>query len=250
MNTILVLVPSLAVTGLVVILLVAERIRRSVAGWFFASRRRTWLLPGLILALYSIVTLGGGLWRPGGFLFVGLYFGLPTLLIQLGPPRSPRAVALDAIVVLLIWLPQEAGIFAVPWASIGAVPWPLAVFVTVAYMLVVLTGWRGLDLACPGSLRWRDLGAVGLAYLVLFAAILPLGILVRFVVPGLNGELIGNPGQLVLMLLGIFFAIAVPEEVLFRGWIQNLLLTRLRVGKNSCRNTRRMFVSMKTTGRS
>ncbi len=229
MNVALVLVPSFVVTGLMLVLLVAERIRRAGAGWLFASRQRPWWLPGMILALYSIVTLGGGEWRLGGFLLVGLYFGVPTLLIQRGPPQSPKFTALDAILVLLIWLPQEAGIFVVPWASIGAVPWPLAVFVTVAYMLVVLTGWRGLDLACPGGLRWRDLGAVGLAYLVLFAAILPLGILVRFVVPGLNAELVGNPGQLVLMLLGIFFAVAVPEEILFRGWIQNLLLTRLKV---------------------
>jgi membrane protease YdiL (CAAX protease family) len=229
MKAILVLVPNFAATGFMLALLVAERFRRAVAGWFFASRFRPWLLPGIILALYSIVTLGGGQWRPGGFLLVGLYFGVPTLLILRGFPRTPKATLLDAILVLLIWLPQEAGIFEIPWASIGAVPWPLAVFVTVSYMLVVLTGWRGLALACPGSLRWRDLGAVGLAYLVLLAVILPLGILVRFVIPGLNAGLIGSPGQFILMLLGIFFAVAIPEEILFRGWIQNLLLTRLKV---------------------
>jgi hypothetical protein len=53
------------------------------------------------------------------------------------------------------------------------------------YMLVLLTGWRGIELACPGNLRWVNLGAVGIAYLLLSVVILPLGMTVKFLLPGL-----------------------------------------------------------------
>jgi hypothetical protein len=166
---------------------------------------------------------------------VGLYFIVPIILMWRSPSRSAQAPKysgqanpIDAILILLIWFPQEFGLLELHWVSIGALRWPLGVFVTVMYMLVVLTGWRGIELWCPGNLRWVDLGAVGVGYLVLSAVILPLGMVVNFILPGVNSTLVASPGQLTLTLLGIFFAVAIPEELLFRGWIQNLLLTRLK----------------------
>jgi membrane protease YdiL (CAAX protease family) len=229
MNSMLIYTLSFVVTGLMVALLVAEPFRRFVAHWFFTSKLRPWSLPAVILALYVVVTVAGGVWRLQEFLLVGLYFLVPTFLIWRKPVRTPQATLLDALLVLIIWLPQEFGIFELHWVSIGTLRWPLGVFVTVIYMLVLLTAWREIELECPGNLRWVDLGAVGIAYLALSAIILPLGMIVNFILPGLNGSLMSHPGSFALTLLGIFFAVAIPEELLFRGWIQNLLLTRLKV---------------------
>jgi membrane protease YdiL (CAAX protease family) len=228
MDLILAYTLTFTVTGLMIALLAADPLRTSAAQWFFKSKLRPWTLPTTILALYVIVTLLSGGWGPREFLLVGLYFIVPTFLIWRGSPRTSQATLVDVILILLIWFPQEFGVFDVHWVSIGALRWPLGIFVTVIYMLLLLTGWKDIELGCPGNLRWVDLGAVGGAYLLLSAVILPLGMAVGFLLPGLNKNLMNDPGGLILTLLGIFFAVAIPEELLFRGWIQNLLLTRLK----------------------
>jgi len=226
---------TFALTGLMVALLVAEPLRRSAAGWFFRSNLRPWLLPAIILVLYAIVTGPVGKWHAQEFSLVGLYFIVPIILMWRSPPRSAQAPKysgqanpIDALLILLIWFPQEFGVFDGHWVNIGVLRWPLGVFVTVMYILILLTGWRGIELGCPGNLRWVDLGTVGIAYLLLSVIVLPLGITVGFLLPGMNENLVSHPGELLLTLLGIFFAVAIPEELLFRGWIQNLLLTRLK----------------------
>ncbi len=75
---------------------------------------------------------------------------------------------------------------------------------------------------------WRELGFVGMVYFALCIIIVPLGIHVNFIALGFNHKILANPANAILLLPIIFVTTAIPEELLFRAWIQNLFMTRLR----------------------
>ena len=73
-------------------------------------------------------------------------------------------------------------------------------------------------------LRWSD-WITGLRELVLFApAVMVLGLALGFLHPHRNLPALGVAG---LRWVGIFFFVAVPEELFFRAWVQNLLERRV-----------------------
>lgn len=139
-----------------------------------------------------------------------------------------EATLFDIVLILLIWLPLEFEFVPTQWITVIGFLWPLGVFVTVIYILILLTGWRRIELSCPGNLSFGTFVKVGIAYLILSILILPCGMKVGFINPGLNVTLVGRPILLLFAFLGIFFAVAIPEEILFRGWIQSLLMTRMK----------------------
>jgi membrane protease YdiL (CAAX protease family) len=228
MNPLLAYSLSFAITGLFIVLLFSESFRKSVSNWFFESNLRPWALPVLIVLSYAAVTVLDNRWRLSDCFIIAVYFFIPLLLIWLKPARDSRAGLYDIVVLLAVWIPQELGLVKVHWIAIGRLEWPLTSFVTVMFVLVLLTRWRGMELWCPGKLKVIDIGAVALAYLILSAVILPIGMSVNFLLPGMNRVMTGYPGALVIGFLGILFAVAIPEELLFRGWIQNLLMTRMK----------------------
>jgi membrane protease YdiL (CAAX protease family) len=218
---------AFAIILMMIAVVFAEAFRKRVAGWFFASRNRLWLLPTIILFLYFVITFLIGRWQLQGFLILGLYFCIPVFLIWINAIRISVVGVMDAVFVLSVWFPQEFGLIDIHWISIHGFPLPLGKIATVIYLLILLTGQSSIELQCPGSMRVPDLVTVGIAYVGLFAIIVPLGMSVKFVMPGFNRGIIGSHETLILLFLGIFFTVAVPEELLFRGWIQNLLMRRL-----------------------
>ncbi|MGB6868246.1 MAG: CPBP family intramembrane glutamic endopeptidase, partial [Acidobacteriaceae bacterium] len=80
----------------------------------------------------------------------------------------------------------------------------------------------GFDL----RLRARDAG-VGLREFLFYAPIaIPLGLILGFL--HWHGD-VRQPWLLAPMWIFTFFAVALPEEIFFRGWMQNLL--ELRIGR-------------------
>lgn len=226
---------TFSVTVFVIVVLFVKSIRKTIAKWFFKSTSRLWFLPASILALYCIITIAGHSWHFRDFVLVAVYFILPIILIIQTTPRyqgtsktRSKANLFDVVLVLLVWLPLEFEIVPTKWITIGYIPWPAGIFVTVFYILILLTGWRKMELFCPGKLTIRTFAYVSIAYIILAVLILPAAVEVGFIRPALNTTLTGGPGSIVFVFLGIFFAVAVPEEFLFRGWIQNLILTRMK----------------------
>jgi membrane protease YdiL (CAAX protease family) len=77
-------------------------------------------------------------------------------------------------------------------------------------------------------LRWRD-WKTGLRELVFFApVVIALGLALGFIQPHRN---LPSPERALLLWLEIFFFVALPEELFFRAWVQNLL--ERRVGRRS-----------------
>lgn len=224
---------------------------RSAVAW--AARLPLWLklaLPGLFCVPYLLVALSAGSFRWGWF---ALYLLLPLAIAallrlarQIDSPQNAarqnsetqnsetqnaesqnaeireRGTWLDLLILAILGLAVDLRWFEQAW------PPHMAIFNKVllldagiyGFVLIRQLGGTGFDL----RLRLRDLG-IGLREVAFYVPIaLALGLALGFlhihaVWPGLG--LI--PGAWIFT----FFFIAVPEELFFRGWLQNLLERRL-----------------------
>jgi membrane protease YdiL (CAAX protease family) len=162
--------------------------------------RWTWLalytlLPILISALLYMASLADpqqrGDWRD---LFILVFLGLAVDLRWFEPAWEPRLAIFNKILLL------DAGIYG--------------------FLAIRRLDGAGFDL----RLRLRDL-RIGLIWLAAYAPIAAaLGLWMGFLH---FHPLIPSVRQVLLAWLFTFFFIAVPEELFFRGWMQNLLERRV-----------------------
>jgi membrane protease YdiL (CAAX protease family) len=218
--------PMLAAAGGVGMLLVAyfslgnARNRLALGDWLDGSRGRATLTGLLLLLPYLAYSLSLGTFSLQGSLALLLYLGLPLLLM----PRAPRGEfhLLDLALVLLLWLPVELHCLPALW------PWPpgqkghfldgLLGAVLAVYLFQVVRGLPGIGLTFLPSRRDWLLAGVGLLFFLPIA--LGIGVASGFlrIAPHRFSAPIA-----VARMLGIFLVTAVPEELLFRGLLQNFL---------------------------
>ena len=195
--------------------------------------------PAALSVPYVLVACGAGVFRWG---WLAVYAGLPvavaSLLWQAGradsgqPPPSPGPVAgapgglrgnwRDYLVLALLGLAVDLRWFE------GAWPAHLAIFSKMLLLDAGIYGFmavRQLDgIGFDLRLRWRDAG-IGLREVALYTPIaLAVGLGLGFLHlhrtwPGL--------APIAGAWVFTFFFIAVPEELFFRGWLQNLLERRM-----------------------
>jgi membrane protease YdiL (CAAX protease family) len=180
--------------------------------------------PALLCLAYVVVSSAAGNFR---WAWLGLYAGLPVgVAVMLWwarrSPAAERGTWQDFLVLAVLGLAVDLRWFEAAW------PAHLAVFSKILLMDAGIYGFlmvRELDgVGFDLRLRWRD-AAVGLretAFYTPFALVLGLsmGFLhAHAVLPGV--------GAVVGAWLFTFFFIAVPEELFFRGWLQNLLERRM-----------------------
>jgi uncharacterized protein len=225
--------------------------------WFFGfgadrailrvlSRRSTRVLvPGLLAIPYLVYSLPRGEFH---FAYLAAFLAIPigmSALFEFAPPdRSQASVQTtnanlldadpgqpavakfcwqDAVALAVFGLPIEYNWFrgAFPHDGLDSLPKLLMVDAALYAFLVVrrLEG-VGYDF-WP---RLRDL-LVGLRELVFFAPIvISLGIALHFISPHAD---LPAAGSVFSALLVTFFFVAIPEELFFRGLLQNLLEARL-----------------------
>ncbi|HEY4903096.1 MAG TPA: CPBP family intramembrane glutamic endopeptidase [Candidatus Sulfotelmatobacter sp.] len=225
-------VTPVAVTALVMELVPAvlfgcagEAIGRRVRHWPAALRI---VLPVLAVVPYVLVALAQHIfvWK-----WFALYAGLPVAiawLLEHAAEADPqrRGNWRDAFILLVLGLAVDLRWFDSAWpAGLRAMNELLLVDVGLYGFLAVrqLEG-VGFDF----HLRWSDL-KTGLRELLFFTPIvLVLGLALGFIHPHANWPALWKAG---LTWVGIFFFIAVPEELYFRGWLQNFL--ERRVGRTA-----------------
>jgi uncharacterized protein len=199
----------------------SERIARAVACWPLAKRIT---LPGLFVVPYVMVAVSAHMFRWDWF---ALYAVLPLAIAWL----LMRAAAADpeqhgdwrdAFILLLLGLAVDLRWFESAWPSgLRALNELLLVDAGLYGFLAIrqLNG-TGFDF----HLKWSD-WKTGLRELCFFAPpVLLLGIALGFIHPHRNWPGIGSA---LLRWIAIFFFTAVPEELFFRAWVQNLLERRL-----------------------
>ena len=185
-------------------------------------------LPLFLLVPYLVYAFG-----TGSFSFLGAgkllaYVVLPTLLLL--PDRLHRSAHLgwrDVVAMVALGLPVAAN-----WLG-GIWTWPFDLYffrplfcVCVGvYAFVMVRNLEGVGY----RLLWRkqDL-ADGFANFLAFSLFgIPLGMVLHFIHPHFSSA---SFGQFPLQFFAIYFTIAIPEELLFRGILQNLLCRSIRRG--------------------
>jgi CAAX protease family protein len=194
----------------------------SLGEWMEARRGRVLLVVALPVLHYLAYASGTRTFSWIALLKLVVFVLVPLVLLVSARRSGPPPRVQDALAVLAIWLPLEFGWLRDVWrweAGLGA------------YMLSEILG---VDVAVILFVSMRKLAGVGFSLvprradlpvaawnLLIFSCIaIPIGLWTHFIVP-VHGsaDLLGIPGRFVAILL----LIALPEELLFRGLIQNLL---------------------------
>jgi membrane protease YdiL (CAAX protease family) len=186
-----------------------------------------WAVPFLLTAVFAGAALLAGAFSLPLVVSVLGYAAAPVLCVYLGGAGCIKTPGvLDFAAILLLWLPIEFG------AGAALVPRPAQGFLhSVAYGIAILSGltlflgfrsFDGLKYNLPRARRdlWLPLAGFALLAPVLMAIGIPIGFLTAPHWPVRPaGAMTGGFGI-------IFAATALPEEILFRSLIQNLLMLR------------------------
>jgi membrane protease YdiL (CAAX protease family) len=201
--------------------LAAERMARRVQRWPVAARIA---FPVLHVLPYVLVSVSQHIFRWQWF---ALYAGLPVVtawLLSQAAAADPdqRGNWRDAIILLGLGLAVDLRWFDQAWPSgLRALNELLLVDIGLFGFLAIrqLSG-VGFDF----HLRWSDWKS-GLRELVFFTPlVLTLGLALGFLHPHADMPRVGAAARRWVL---IFFFTALPEELFFRGWVQNLLERRV-----------------------
>jgi uncharacterized protein len=198
-----------------------ERVAGTVARCSFAVRVA---LPAILAVPYAVVAASQHMFCWQWFM---LYAALPVLIAWLlaraaAADPDQRGNWRDALILLTLGLAVDLRWFDGAWpAGLRGLNNLLLVDAGLYGFLAIrnLSG-TGFDF----HLHWSD-WKTGLRELAYFApAVLALGFALGFLHPHANLPAVGKAA---LTWAGIFVFVAVPEELFFRAWIQNLLERRL-----------------------
>ena len=193
-------------------------------------------LPFLLLVPYLICALGTGTFSLIALGKLIAYILVPTALLL--PDRLRHRETLnwrDVLAMLAMAVPVAAG-----WLQ-GIWIWPQDIYVFRPIFCVLVGGYafmvlRNLD-GVGFRLLWRrkDI-SYGFLNLVAFSIpAIPLGIMLNFIHPHHMAGLtraggMGPVPNFLFLFIGIYLTVAIPEELLFRGILQNILVRTIHKG--------------------
>lgn len=187
------------------------------------------LAPSLALLIpYAIFGLGTGTFSLPAALKLAAYGVTPSVLLlpdltrstQAGTWRDFAALGALAIPVPAQWL---KGVWGWPEELYFFVPLTAVCAALCAFVVV-----RGLE-DVGYSLAWRkgDLTKGAVNFMLFAILAVPAGYAMHFIRFHPHGV---PAGELAFQFLGVYLTIAIPEELLFRGLLQNLLTKTIRRG--------------------
>ena len=180
--------------------------------------------PALLSLPYVLVACSGGIFRWGWF---ALYATLPAAVAILlwqatRKDAGQRGTWRDFLVLAVLGLAVDLRWFEGAWPAHLAIFNKMLLLDAGIYGFILLRNLdgTGFDL----RLRWRD-AAFGLREVAFYTPIaLALGLSLGF----LHAHAVWPPlTSMAFAWIFTFFFIAVPEELFFRGWLQNLLERRM-----------------------
>src|ERR1035437_1817573 len=198
-----------------------ERAAVAVARWPLAVRVA---LPALLVLPYLINAVSQHMFR---WQWCALYAALPVVMAWLlaraavADPEQ-RGNWRDAVILLTLGLAVDLRWFGVAWPTGLRGLNNLLLVDAGLYAFLAIRRLRGTGF--DFRLHWSD-WRTGLRELLFFApAVLVLGLALGFIHPHAN---LPAAGRAALTWVGIFVFVAVPEELFFRAWVQNLLERRV-----------------------
>ncbi len=160
---------------------------------------------------------------------LALYVSVPIMILATWGHVGPKPNLTDVVALAALWLPVELQYFETFWELPTTNPsYVLAKTLAMELALFCFVVVRRLDgVGYRFRLAGEDfvVGAIALAVFLLFGVPAALGTGFVEFDPQWAGA-----GQWMVTSLGIFFFIALPEEVLFRGLIFNMVQRHVKVG--------------------
>jgi membrane protease YdiL (CAAX protease family) len=190
-----------------------------------------WAAPLLLTAIFVAASWIAGASSVTLTLLVLGYVLAPVLVAFLqGPAIAPRPTGLDFLSILILWFPIEfaAGASLVPRPAQGFLH-SVAYGIAILLGLVLWTGFRsfaGMKYNPPRQARDFWLPLAGFAMVAPVLAVV--GIALGFIPP--PHQAAQSAGRMAAAAGIIFAGTALPEEILFRALIQNLLMQRFGSG--------------------
>ena len=199
---------------------VSERIGQTVRGWPASARI---LFPALLVIPYVIIaTSQHNLLIP----WLALYAGMPVViawLLDRAATADPQQGGnwRDALILLTLGLAVDLRWFDPAWPRGWEGLGKLLLVDAGLYGFFAIRGLTGTGF--DFHFHWTD-WKTGLRELFFFApAVVALGLILGFIHPHANSPPIWKA---LATWGGIFVFVAVPEELFFRAWVQNLLERR------------------------
>jgi membrane protease YdiL (CAAX protease family) len=202
-------------------------VRTRLQGLLHRRPQAIWALPLVLTAVFSGAAALAGALSLSLALMVLVYTAAPALCAYAqGAGFIQRPRGLDFLTIALLWMPIEfgAGAGLVPRAAQGFLH-SVAYGIAILLGLVLFLGFRSFpgmkyNLPCRASDFWLPLAG--------FAAVAPVlaavGIAIGFI-PWPHFP-VKTAGQMAAAVGIIFVGTALPEEILFRSLIQNLIMLR------------------------
>jgi membrane protease YdiL (CAAX protease family) len=200
---------------------VGERVARVVGRWPAPVRV---FVPALLVAPYLLISISQHMFR---WMWFALYAALPVAIAWLlvraaeADPEQ-RGDCRDWFILLVLGLAVDLHWFDSAWPNgLRALN---ELFLVDAGLYGFLAIRRLSGTGYDFHLQWSD-WKTGLRELIFFAPIvIVVGLALGFIHPHRN---LPGIGSALLRWVGIFFFTAVPEELFFRAWVQNLLERRV-----------------------
>lgn len=178
-------------------------------------------LPLLLLLPYLVFAVGAREFSAWALLKLALYVALPALFLLPDRLHAPKRITWrDAGAMISLALPVAAGLLHGIWSYPGDVYFfqPLYAICAGAYAFIAVRGMEGIGYRL--GLRRQDC-VDGVSHFVAFSLLaIPLGVALGFL--HFHHHAVGIPA-FAFQLFAIYLTIAIPEELLFRAILQNLI---------------------------
>lgn len=188
------------------------------------THRQLLLASAALWILSQLYASASGQWSATGFAISGLWLAV-VLAILFFMKQKSAPHALDYLLVLLLWLPSEFGLLqslSIPPVSGLAHPLSMiAIFILAVFYIVI----RQFDIGFTYRLKANDYRIIVLNFLLFFMIAVIIGSLTGLIHVS---DRLPDFSEIVIRFAVIYFLIALPEELLFRGVIYKLLIKQLQ----------------------
>lgn len=196
-----------------------------------ASRRTAFLMPFILLVPYLILALSTNTFSWEALAKLIAYIAIPTLILFPDRIHSvDRATWRDFAAMVSLGLPVSAG-----WLQ-GIWVWPVDIYVfrpifcvcVGAYAFLVLRNLK--DAGYKLVFKKADITHGGLHFIAFTIVAIPIGLALDFIHPHAHHL---NIPVFIADFVGTYLSVAIPEEFLFRGILQNLLAKTFKGPRHS-----------------